>query len=479
MRFPIVSARRAVLGFLVVGAVAGPAVSLGGCDSGSGEQVEQAADLDPSSGDVSACEPDCGGKQCGDDGCGGTCGVCGSPNVCGSDFTCGCVPQCGEMTCGPDPVCGVVCGECDPGSTCFEGVCAGCGAGACGGGCGDCPVGATCVSEVEDGMGSCVPCGASECGLDCGPCPEGLECVDDICVGDALSTCTDVVLCVAYCDDIDEGCIDGCYAAAAPGALQDMTQFLDCSTAECGGLPSGEYNACVQAECTELYLECMTGDGSCVDFMPCLFDCTDAMELSGEKDSSDAYDYCFVECNVQMTLDDQKANVVFLQCLMETCPDVTSECLDEAFGFGGACYPVLLACKGSTELCEESQDCPSEKYCLNNGCMADLCDQGFPLCDDGDVYLCAPDGSGMALQESCYVDEDCVDGECITEGSCESDDDCAVTEFCDGDVCAADLCEQGTSYCKEGDLYACNVNGATEIQVQECGDLDCIDGGCQ
>ena len=30
-------------------------------------------------GDASTCAPACGGKQCGDDGCGGTCGTCGAP----------------------------------------------------------------------------------------------------------------------------------------------------------------------------------------------------------------------------------------------------------------------------------------------------------------------------------------------------------------------------------------------------------------
>jgi len=450
------------------------------CDGGGGGTDDPAADADISSEEVGGgCKPDCLGKQCGDDGCGGVCGECTSPDFCGPDFTCKCVPQCEGLNCGPDPACGVICGDCDPGSSCFDGVCAACGVGACGGGCGDCPTGARCVSEVVDGIGSCVPCAASECGPECGPCPDGLECIGGVCSGDPLKTCTDIVLCIAYCDEVNQVCMDGCYALAAPGAMQDMQQFLDCSTEECGGLPSGEYNACVQENCTDLYIECMTGDGSCIDFMPCLFDCTDAFELSGEKSKEDAYDYCFIECNVQMTLDDQKANVAFLQCLMDTCPDFTSECLDEAFGIGGVCYPVLQVCKGATELCEESLDCPPEKYCLNKGCMQDVCDQGLPLCDDGDAYQCADDGSGMTLTAECDPDEDCTDGVCVSANSCESDDACAASEHCADGACAPDLCEQGTTYCKDGDVYVCNVNGSTEIMMQECGDQPCEAGACQ
>ncbi|MFH1529382.1 MAG: hypothetical protein ABIK09_01465 [Pseudomonadota bacterium] len=447
------------------------------CDGGASEPSQ---DPDVTQEDVGpGCTPDCAGKQCGDDGCGGTCGDCPSPEVCGGDFTCVCLPDCGIRECGPDPICGVLCGSCEGGDACFDGLCGACGVGTCGGDCGACAVGSRCVIEAAAVFGSCVPCDPSECGTECGPCPEGLECIAGTCSGEPLQTCTDLVLCIAYCDEIDDACMDACYALAGPDALQDMTGFLDCSTEHCGGLPSGEYNPCVEQQCTEKYLECMTGDGSCVDFMPCLFDCTDAFELSGEKSKEDAYDYCFIECNVQMTLEDQKANVAFLGCLMETCPDVTEECLDEAFGIGGLCYPVLQACKGSTELCEVSLDCPPEKYCLYQGCIQDLCDQGLPLCDDGDAYQCADDGSAMTLADECGLDEDCSDGACVSMNSCAGDDDCAASEHCALDSCVPDLCDQGTTYCEDGDVYVCNVNGSTEIKMQECGAQPCEAGACQ
>lgn len=56
-----------------------------------------------------ACVPNCAGKQCGGDGCGGSCGSCGAGQACSPAGTCACVPNCTGKTCGPDG-CGGVCG---------------------------------------------------------------------------------------------------------------------------------------------------------------------------------------------------------------------------------------------------------------------------------------------------------------------------------------------------------------------------------
>jgi subtilase family serine protease len=98
------------------------------------------------------CTPQCSGKQCGSDGCGGVCGTCPSGESCNSAGQCvaGCTPQCTGKQCGPDG-CGGVCGTCASGDTCNStGQCVaqcvpscqpwqhcgndGCG-GQCGGGC--------------------------------------------------------------------------------------------------------------------------------------------------------------------------------------------------------------------------------------------------------------------------------------------------------------------------------------------------------
>jgi hypothetical protein len=72
----------------------------------------------------SGCTADCSGKQCGSDGCGGTCGVCAGGQVCTSVGQCvvDCVPQCEGKVCG-DNGCGGVCGVCPDGHACLGGVC--------------------------------------------------------------------------------------------------------------------------------------------------------------------------------------------------------------------------------------------------------------------------------------------------------------------------------------------------------------------
>jgi len=56
------------------------------------------------------CLPSCSGKECGPDGCGGSCGTCPSGQPC-INGKCQCIPNCTDKECGPDG-CG---GECKPG----------------------------------------------------------------------------------------------------------------------------------------------------------------------------------------------------------------------------------------------------------------------------------------------------------------------------------------------------------------------------
>ena len=74
------------------------------------------------------CVPSCGSRQCGPDGCGGSCGLCsnyaGRP-YCHRDGMCEatlCEPECEGKTCGPDG-CGGVCGTCDIGESGGSFVC--------------------------------------------------------------------------------------------------------------------------------------------------------------------------------------------------------------------------------------------------------------------------------------------------------------------------------------------------------------------
>jgi len=67
------------------------------------------------------CVPNCAGKNCGDDGCGGFCGDCFLPGVCDASGTCICTPNCGNHTSGPDGCGGTCATQCTSGAV----VCAG------------------------------------------------------------------------------------------------------------------------------------------------------------------------------------------------------------------------------------------------------------------------------------------------------------------------------------------------------------------
>jgi hypothetical protein len=139
------------------------------------------------------CVPDCKDKECGDDGCGGSCGECEKGMTCSDDAVCVeiCVPDCADAECGDDG-CGSVCGECDAKDHCVEGECVckplcegrDCGPDACDGTCGSCTAGQHCSADgkcVSDCQPQCdgMECGPDGCGGECGACAGGDECLPD------------------------------------------------------------------------------------------------------------------------------------------------------------------------------------------------------------------------------------------------------------------------------------------------------------
>jgi hypothetical protein len=148
------------------------------------------------------CLPDCGKKECGADGCGGSCGECEEGFACDPNGKCLCQPDCEGKECGPNG-CGAQCGVCagrkpicneeqlcvpEPPGPCGNGQCEG-------------ELDETCFSCPLD-CGECPPCGDGTCEelescefcpADCGPCPYG-----DCCAYHDFPGCgdADVVECV-------------------------------------------------------------------------------------------------------------------------------------------------------------------------------------------------------------------------------------------------------------------------------------------
>jgi hypothetical protein len=207
-----------------------------------------------------ACKGECAPSQeCGNDGCGGRCGVCTDGACNDATGLCECMGSCFGRECGDDG-CGASCGSCAPGQPCSQGLCAcqpscegkSCGADGCGGTCGTCPSGSTC----SGGDCICQPyCGANNCGDDgcggsCGSCQNGEPCVDGHCV------------CAPDCAGKSCG-NDGCGGLCGTCTAGNMCTDGACECQpDCGGLNCGD-NGC-GGICGVCPAEQMCQAGACV-----------------------------------------------------------------------------------------------------------------------------------------------------------------------------------------------------------------------
>ena len=122
-------------------------------DTAEADVQSDAEDVQPDLPETQ-CVPDCQGKECGDDGCGGFCGHCPmAAPVCNAQQLCelGCAPQCQGLECGPDG-CGGVCGECQEGIACASGFCQD----------------GVCLGQDCSGHGVCAKVGSGQCLCDPG-----------------------------------------------------------------------------------------------------------------------------------------------------------------------------------------------------------------------------------------------------------------------------------------------------------------------
>ena len=77
---------------------------------------------------ISQCSPNCNNKECGDNGCGGSCGSCSTGRTCSSGVCVStCTSSCQSLgyQCGSQWICGsyLNCGTCSSGQTCSNGIC--------------------------------------------------------------------------------------------------------------------------------------------------------------------------------------------------------------------------------------------------------------------------------------------------------------------------------------------------------------------
>ncbi|MFO0751160.1 MAG: hypothetical protein U1F43_36630 [Myxococcota bacterium] len=236
--------------------------------------------------DNTSCTPQCGGRQCGDDGCGSTCGTCGlnktcQNGICVNNQTCSCNgAECGEDNCGNS------CGTCSQTQTCQAGQC------------------------VDNGGG-----------------------------GDA---CTDIIDCVfadtgcaQYTDDTQfQTCADTCYGNGSATGQAEFDAYVGCANT------CGNDDLCFAANCSDEQAACFfdtAGTGSCFDILDCFDTCP------ANDDGT-----CAFACYEASTSAAQAALLSVNNCLDAECPDATSSddpCYDTAIA--GACAGEVSACQNN------------------------------------------------------------------------------------------------------------------------------------
>lgn len=304
-------------------------------------------DISPGDG---GCIPQCGGRECGFDGCGGSCGTC--PDGLSCDGPGICVPGLPEqLTCSEVIECIQNCFNEDCAQQCLdngtpqaqEGVFNIYG----------------CIEELcwefQDDEEAMARCQRDECGWAFDECLDG--------TGSGGATCGEALECITTCDLEDQRCLERCYEQATFTAQADLQDLFDCGSDRCGNVGStGEWYDCVGERCNEEFNACYEIDipppfGACneqdfeilesvgEDALWVIADC--GFSCSGQRNA----DECASSCNQQFGVNPACTTCLgdLSLCMAEECgrrcedpqSDACSVCVDSA------CLESFDNCAGS------------------------------------------------------------------------------------------------------------------------------------
>jgi hypothetical protein len=316
--------------------------------------------------------------ECGNDGCGGTCGECQSNEICNASRLCECVPNCTGKTCG-DNGCGGICGSCTSGNICTNGQC-------------------VCVPNCTG-----KECGTDGCGGTCGSCGANQKCTNDgKCVNE---TC---VLSNGVCGDIDPNCgniISGNYGDADCKSKNGQNYYCDsngsckctknctaqnqCGSDGCGG----NCGVCSGGKtCNEVTKECI-----------CVPNCT------GKTCGSDGCGGTCGTCTTGKTCTNGQC-VCAPNCTGKTCG---------SDGCGGTCGT-----------------CTTGKTCTNGQCVCAPNCTGKECGTDGCTGICGTCTTGKTCTNGqCVCAPNCTGKECGTDGCTGTCGSCNSGEECSNGIC--------------------------------------------
>ncbi|GAB4295233.1 MAG: hypothetical protein Kow0090_10090 [Myxococcota bacterium] len=341
---------------------------------------------------AACCLPDCAGKQCGDDKCGGECGKCAENEICDGAQQCKCVPDCSGKVCGGDG-CGGSCGSCSANAICQDGGCVcqflSCGAQCCSSGA-QCYGGACCMPDCEG-----KECGDNKCGGVCGVCPGSLACENGRCSIQCAANeeCASGYCKNGYCEERQE-CVAG----------GDLSSYVgkNCSGSSCPG-----YLECVQFEIT------FPPSSSSACFEPCLADaqgyytCCAPDHFCGSLSPLNSKQCCVPGKTYSLSqmsgVTCQNTGGIYYCRLDSDCPKAWNRgyCYAPYSGFIGTCVECLedthcitygrgKACiERNCKECRTNADCPASKSTCRTSdykCVQCLSDGDCPVsysCFDG------------------------------------------------------------------------------------------------
>ena len=362
------------------------------------------------------CIAQCEGKECGDDGCAGSCGKCADGFSCDSGQ---CKSDAGA--------------SCEAPQDCFGGLCI----------------------NFQSGTKCSVPCSTDS------GCPDGWKCgpwlsalVQHVCAPPGTMTahenCMDVAECISGCPATGSACNASCFFFGTITAQEEYAPLWWCAETNCFG-PCREQgdsclSNCVLEQCFQEFAVCWPGTTSCQEAFQCVSAC---------DGKSDCADLCYNEALPAA----KKQLVALLDCVSALCPP----------GTGGDCFKAAVAetCKEPYEACSDScaPICGDAK-CGDDGCggVCGECDESFECMQGECVEGCATDCDGK------QCGDDGCGGQCGT---------CPQGEYCAVDVCAPEgVCFDHAEQKCEGDaLFWFDSCGTQQELVAEC-PYGCQDDTC-
>ncbi|MSP93503.1 MAG: hypothetical protein EXR79_17210 [Myxococcales bacterium] len=394
-----------------------------------------------------ACVPQCVGKACGDDGCGGSCGTCADPAKPFCEPLSGkckaqCVPACLGKTCGDD---------------------------GCGGSCGTCATGTDCSAS-----GHCKPPGWT-----CDPAWYATGDTCDCGCGAPDPDCKDKALLVAGCGSLETCASDGTCVSLVPSAWTCApATYAALDTCDCGcGVadPDCAFGSLPTTGCGQG--DTCGPDGVCVACKP---------TCSGKACGADGCGGLCGQCG-----DPKKPVCAAGQCVDPCSPKPVActyaSCGDD--GCGGTCG----AC-AATQACQNGT-CASTATanpfsCKGNcgskapsgcSCTTTCVAKGTCCGDYGSTCACTPKCAG----KTCGADG--CGGSCGKCGGdkpwCGADGNCTATckPLCGSKKCGGDGCGGSCGSCGAG--ATCSTAGTCVPAAWQCdpllyGDLAGCDCGC-